>query len=81
MGRGHPLSEELLGQVVDNAAKDGYAARDFLANTSTDLARAHRGDLFGVCVDAGLGPKTLPANLLSQLEQALQELSQQRAFS
>ena len=81
MGRGHPLSEELLGQVVDNAAKDGYAARDFLANTSTDLARAHRRDLFDMCVDAGLGPKTLPANLLSQLEQALQELSQQRAFS
>src|SRR5699024_5262042 len=50
MGRGHPLSEALLGRVVDNAAKAGYAARVCLANTSTDLSSADRIARFGACV-------------------------------
>lgn len=74
MKHGQPSAEELLDQVVKNAMKDGYAARDLLADASAALAETDLKYLSTVCTEAGLGPKNCPEVLLSQLTQALRTL-------
>lgn len=74
MKRGQPPAEDLLEQVVKNAMKDGYAARDLLADTSASLTEIDSKRLSAVCTEAGIGPNTLPDELLTQLAQALRTL-------
>ncbi|WP_017578567.1 hypothetical protein [Nocardiopsis kunsanensis] len=75
--RDRRLTERLLLWLIETASKDGYAASDLLDGTGADLLGTQRKSLAGSCAKAGLGPNTLPEQLLSQVRRALQDLSQQ----
>ena len=75
LARDQSLAEGFLDRLVETASEDGYAARDLLDDTRIDLAGTQRKRLSKVRDEAGLGPSTLPDELLRQLRRALQELT------
>ena len=75
LARNQSLAEGFLDQMVETATKDGYAARDLLDDTRVDPTETGRKRLSKVRDEAGLGPGTLPDELLTQVRRTLQELS------
>ncbi|WP_193374002.1 hypothetical protein [Nocardiopsis salina] len=76
LARGRPVVGEFLVWLVETASTDGYAARDLLDDARAALSGTQHESLAKVCTEAGLGPNTLPENILNQVRHELQELSQ-----